>query len=1155
MAQDADHFLGPEGTENDNSRETSQQEAAPQDKPASEFPIVGIGASAGGLAAFERLFKALPPDSGVAFVVIQHLSPPHKSILPEILQRFTTMPVAQVTEGVEVEPNNVYVIPPGSDLALQDGHLRLLKPEKERAYRLPIDFFFRSLAQVQGAHAIGIVLSGTGSDGSLGLKTIKAEGGLTIAQDPETADFVDMPKNAIASKQIDFILPPEKMGDLILKYIHHQILDGYKRGESEYQIPVDGLQNLFYLLRSKTGHDFSQYKQNTLERRIERRMKICMVKDLDAYLNHLEEHPEEVEALFQEMLIHVTHFFREPEAYQALAEKVVRPLIFQKHAAHVPLRVWVAGCSSGEEAYSIAITLQEQIEDMKTDCSVQIFATDLDIDAIMAARRGFYSDGSLENVSPERLRRFFHQGEDGYQIKQTIRDMVVFSTQNLISDPPFSKIDLLTCRNVLIYMERELQNQLFLQFHYSLNPNGCLFLGNSESIGGNNDLFAEIDRKYKLFQRKEVPTQRLLQRRKRPFYQNSVLPVPGTRLNPDKDGSLRVLTEKALLEFHTPACVIIDPKHNVLFIHGRTGKYLEPVPGETNANLIRMAREGLKSELATAIHSVVTHHEMVRREGISVKTNGDYQPINLTVRLVQGPPDLGELIMVVFEEAQIPPQSEMALTVSDAELKGIKGDANSMVEHLRRELKEKDEYLHSIIDELEDINQDLKSSNEELQSTSEEMQSTNEELETSKEELQSINEELNTINGELQSKNEELSAINNDFFNLLASIEIGMIFLDLDLKIRRFTPAVNRFYNFLPADVGRSFIHFVSSLSYDHLVQDIHQVLHDLVPKAIEAQTKDGTWYLINIRPYRTLENVIDGVVITFVDISEQKHGDALRRMGTILRDSNDAVSAQDFNGKILAWNRGATRMYGWSEAAAINMNVLNLVPKEQHAELINLYQKLAAGEEIDSFETQRVTRDGQVINVWATLTSLTDDTGHPIAVATTERDISVRKSVEQQLSFENRALKALRNWHEALLDHPEHPTLAEEACSILVKKAGYRMAWIGVVAEGEVKTVRPIAWAGFENGGLGPMENAWQASIGSALSSKQPVTVRNVMDNLSQADEIAAAREYRYGSYLVLPLIHPGTPQGVLAVYAAEPDAFRDMEVDILEMLSERVI
>jgi two-component system CheB/CheR fusion protein len=952
------------------------------DEPALEFPIVGIGASAGGLAAFEKFFTALPPDPGMAFIVVQHLSPPHKSILPEILQRYTTMPVTQVTNGLAVKPNSVYVIPPGSDLALRDGHLTLLKLKSDRGYHLPIDFFFRSLAQDQGAGSIGIVLSGTGSDGSLGLRAIKAEGGLAIAQEPETAEFGDMPRNAIATREVDFIVPPEKMGELIIKYTRHQVLAGYNTGDGDSPIPADGLQKLYSLLRAKTGHDFSLYKKNTLMRRIERRMKIGQVKDLDAYFSRIQAHPEEIEVLFQEMLINVTHFFRDPEAFEALTEKAILPLILMKHVAHTALRVWVAGCSSGEEAYSVAIAIQEQIEALKLSCTVQIFATDLDPEAIATARKGFYSYGSLENVSAERLQKFFNQEEEGYQIKKNIRNMVLFSTQNLVSDPVFSKIDLLCCRNLLIYLEHELQNHLFHQFHYSLNPEGILFLGNSESIGSNRDLFAVIDRKYKLFQRKDTSTQRFTTTKTRPLINTEISLERVSRSGRPAVGGLREWTEKVLLEYHSPACVIIDKRHNILFIHGRTGKYLEPVPGETNSNLIRMAREGLKTELATAIHAAITHKQTVRREGIRVKTNGDFQVIDLTVRLINGLPEFGELVMVVFEETQATPVEPAPITPSEKR-------KTPRVDELEKALKEKDEYLHTIINELEDTNQDLKSTVEELQSANEEMQSSNEELETSKEELQSINEELGTINAELQNKNEELTAANNDVYNLLTSIEIGTIFLDLDLRIRKFTPAVNQIYNIFPADIGRPISHFVSNLKYDHLLKDIQQVLNTLVPRAAEVQAKDGTWYLINIRPYRTLENVIDGAIITFVDISEQKHGDELRRMGTILRDSNDAITVQDFTGKILAWNRGSVQIYGWTEAEALTMNALEMIPEDKRSEATAIFKRLSRGEDVRSFETQRVTRDGKVLDIWLTLTALVNDANQPVGVATTERDIT----------------------------------------------------------------------------------------------------------------------------------------------------------------------
>jgi two-component system CheB/CheR fusion protein len=751
----------------------------------------------------------------------------------------------------------------------------------------------------------------------------------------------------------------------------------------------------------------------------------------------------------------------------------------------------------------------------------------------------------------ERLQRFFHQEDDGYQVKKNLRDRVVFSTQNVISDPPFSKIDLLCCRNLLIYLEHVLQNQLFLQFHYSLNPEGILFLGNSESISGNSDLFAVIDRKHKIFQRKEALTQRLLKTKTRLVPQRVIPNDPESRTKRPMTGGLREWAEKALLEFYTPACVMIDQKHNILFIHGRTGKYLEPVPGEPNANLIRMAREGLKTALATAIHAAIEHKETVRREGVQVKTNGDYQAINLTVRPAEGPPEFGELIMVVFEEVASSPVSEKATKAPGEKSENARGASNRRVIQLEKELKEKDEYLHTIIDELEDTNQDLKSTNEELQSINEEMQSTNEELETSKEELQSINEELSTINAELQNKNEELSEVNNDIYNLLSSIDIGTIFLDLDLHIRRFTPTVTRIYNFLPTDVGRPIGHFVSSLDYDHLVNDIRQVLHNLVPKAIEVQAKDGTWYLINIKPYRTLENVIDGAVITFVEISEQKQGDVLRRLGTVLRDSNDAVTVQDFNGKILAWNRGASQLYGWKEAEALTMNGLQMIPENTRAEVADLYQRLSKGESIRSFETPRLTRDGRTLDIWMTLTALTDDAKQPVAVATTERDISDRKQDGQIFFFENRALKALNHWYQTLLDTVETTpqSLAEAACRVLVEKAGYRLAWIGKVKQDKAKTITPIAWVGLENGEPERFTETGRESLDLALSSGEPVKVRNRSTN-----QYTNASKPRYESLLALPILSEMNPLGVLVIYADEPDAFVQPEVAGLVAFSRRI-
>jgi PAS domain S-box-containing protein len=591
------------------------------------------------------------------------------------------------------------------------------------------------------------------------------------------------------------------------------------------------------------------------------------------------------------------------------------------------------------------------------------------------------------------------------------------------------------------------------------------------------------------------------------------------------------------------ACVIIDQKHNILFTHGRTGKYLEPVSGETSNNLIRMAREGLKTELATAIHVAAAHKETVRREGLQVKTNGDYQSINLTVQLIEGPPEYGELIMVVFEEALSSPPGSSNLP--DKKLSSAQSASSRHIARLEKELKEKDDYLHTIITELEDTNQDLKSTNEELQSINEEMQSSNEELETSKEELQSINEELSTINAELQNKNEELSGLNNDVYNLLASIEIGMIFLDMDLTGPPVHPGDQSHLQFPASRYRAAHRHFVSKLENDHLDRGYPPGAAQSGPQGDRGPGQ--RWRLVPDQ-HQALPHPGEcdrRRVITFVDISEQKRGDELRRLGTILRDSNDAVTVQDFNGKILAWNRGAAQMYGWSEAEALTMNVLEMMPEIKRAGIVDLYKRMAKGERIHSFETQKLTRDGRTLDIWMTLTALMNDARQMIAVATTERDITGLKPASQNFFFENRALKALNHWYQQSLTHPEAApqSLAEAACRALVEGSGYRMAWVGKATQQNTITTPLIAWVGVENGDLESVIETVQKTVKRALSSSQPVVGRPT-----------SALEHNTGSFLVLPILSGAGPLGVLVIVAAEPEAFVEPEVEALVEFGSRV-
>jgi two-component system CheB/CheR fusion protein len=906
------------------------------------------------------------------------------------------MKVYQVSDGIEIQPNCAYIIPPNKDMALLHGKLHLMEPGAPRGLRLPIDFFFRSLAQDQHERAICIVLSGTGSDGTLGLKAIKGKGGMGMVQDTRSARYDGMPRSAISTGLVDYVLPPEDMPQQLLTYVEHAFGPGAVRGIAPVPETTDSIEKIFILLRAQTGHDFSYYKQNTIHRRVERRMAVNQIGRLDDYVRYLQQNPLEVETLFRDLLIGVTNFFRDTEAFESLQTQVIPPFL-ENRPPDRPVRVWVPGCSTGEEAYSIAILLREQMDTLRRDFKIQIFATDIDGDAIEKARAGVYPDGIVADVSPERLGRFFSQEDNVYQIKKSIRDMVVFAEQNVIEDPPFSKMDLISCRNLLIYLQPELQKRVLSLFHYSLRADGILFLGNSESVGEFADLFSTVDRKWKLYRRKEgMVIHRPLMTFSRPPFMDDIVSARGVEgVTMGKKIGVRELAEKALLQHYTPACAIINEKAEVLYIHGRTGKYLEPAPGEASMNILRMAREGLRLELTTAIRKVSAQKTPVHYAGLEVRTNGERQSINLTVRPVLEPPGMQGLVMVVFEDVIAASHAE-AVETTGAPVTG-EGDPVSLpdriarrVAELERELRAKEEYLQTTIEEMETSNEELKSTNEELQSANEELQSTNEELETSKEELQSVNEELATVNAEHQKKIDDLSRANNDMNNLLAGTGVGSVFLDRQLHIQRFTPAATQVINLIQGDVGRPVGHIASNLTdYDRLVEDAQSVLDTLVPVEVKVRTVKDQWYLMRILPYRTVENVIEGVVLTFVDITELERLRDIGRLAIVVRDSNDAITVQDFEGHITAWNPGAERMYGWSEVEALAMNVRDVVPEERREEALAFVKKLAAGETVQPFETQRVTRSGEVLDVWLMGTTLVNEKGEPYAIATTERDIT----------------------------------------------------------------------------------------------------------------------------------------------------------------------
>ena len=832
------------------------------DKQTTDFPIIGIGASAGGLEAFEQFFRNVPPDIGMCFVLVLHLDPGHDSMLTEILQRSTAMPVHEAQDHMAVALNNVYVIPPNREMSIFNGRLQLSVPENPRGQRMLIDLFLRSLAEEQGEKAIGVILSGTGSDGTLGLRAILGAGGISFVQDPATAKYNGMPSSAIESGLATYVLPVDKMPEQLMTYVKN-IFDLKIKPPAPAPVPAGALNRIMHAIRSRTGHDFSLYKQSTVCRRIERRMIVHNIADTDIYARYLKEHPEEVQQLFKELLINVTSFFRDPESFDALKRDLLPQLLSNKPETYV-FRVWVVGCATGEEAYSIAILLREYMEETKHDFKVQIYSTDIDEDAIAVARSGSYPANIAMDISEERLRRFFVKEETGYRIKKDIREMVVFAVQNVIKDPPFTKLDMVSCRNLLIYLEPELQNRIIPAFHYALKPGGALFLSSSESIGSHAEFFAPINRKWKIYQAKtSIASARTVMARGLSWNVNHPGRGPDDTLK-TKDPNFAELTKRALLQFFAPASVITDERGEILYVHGDTGKYLRPSPGQPSLNIMEMAREGLQAELRTAINNAVAQKTQVVFKGLPVKTNGARHGVTLIVRPLVDPLASRPLLIISFqdmEEQEKPARKGRPVTKKQPE----------HLEELEQELLHTRETLQATIEESQASNEELKSTNEELQSTNEELQSTNEELETSKEELQSTNEELVTLNSELQAKIEQLAVMQNDMKNILDNMDIGTIFLDERFMIKRFTSKAVKLFRLLASDVGRPLGDIKSNLVVDELLADAGAVLDSLIPREKLVQATNNEWYILRILPYRTLDNVIDGVVLTFNDITERK--------------------------------------------------------------------------------------------------------------------------------------------------------------------------------------------------------------------------------------------------------------------------------------------
>ena len=960
---------------------------ASSDEPRSETRlVVGLGASAGGLDAFKTFFALMPPDSGMSFILVQHLDPDRDSSLVSIVGGYTAMPVFQARAGTKVEPDHVYIAPPNALLTIEGGCLHVESPVRTAARRVSINIFLTSLAEDQREDAVGIVLSGYGSDGAIGMAAIKERGGLTLSQ----ADFdhhakEGMPQSAASSGFVDLVLGVDAMPEALLNYQRHRTMfdTGKDQDGIKADIP-DHLNTICAVLRSRLGRDFTQYKSGTLMRRIQRRMHVLQIGETGAYIEQLRSSPTEAELLFRELLISVTRFFRDAEAFEALSEKVLQPLSSDPELSD-PIRVWVAGCATGEEAYSVAILLKEGLRWSKRPRPIQIFATDVDERAIEIARTGIYSGNIALDISAERLASNFVQEDGLYRVAKDLREMCLFSTHDLVKDPPFSRLDLIACRNLMIYFEPPLQQRVLTTFHYGLRPDGKLFLGPSEGVSAQSRLFDPIDKRHRIYARRDTAaTFPALS-----FSRAADSPKTERRAPPPTADDIERRAARVIASY-APAYLVVDRNHDVLRFSGQTAKFLEP-NGVASLNVFNLLHTDLRATVRAGLRHVATTGEAIIQDNVSFKTQDNYETLRLIVEPLSHP-DRTELFVIGFQQFARGAAAQGDPSIADTP------DEDSTVATLQRELAGTRERLRNVSEELEAASEELQSSNEEYLSVNEELQSTNEELETSKEELQSLNEELQTINAELSNRNDSLMRLNSDLSNLFDSTSIATLFLDNDLRIRRFTPRLLDIFNVREGDEGRPISDIVTRLTRDGLADNVRQVLRTLVPLEREVTVLDGTSYLMQVRPYRGLDNVIDGAVVTFVDISERKDGEKARsQLAAIVESSQDAIISYDLDGLITSWNAGAEQLYGHRASEAIGTSMSDLLNGSLPDEWPIWLERLRSGERIEQFDSVRVSQAGRPIDVALSISPVVEGEGRIVGASVVARDVSERKAAETQ--------------------------------------------------------------------------------------------------------------------------------------------------------------
>ena len=1143
---------GPKTRQKRSAEESSEiAESMPSAKPKAEqqtasrgddrLIIVGIGASAGGLEAIEAFFQQMDPQSGMAFVLVQHLDPTHKSILSELVGRFSKMPVQEVTQSLQVEANHVYVIPPNRDLAILNKRLQLLDPTGPRHLRLSIDYFFRSLAQEARDSAVGIVLSGTGTDGTLGVRAIKGEGGLVLVQDPATAAYDGMPRSAIATGIADAVLQPAEMARQLLAYARNATFP-YTVPSSGEPESLDERERLFVLLRSQTGHDFSLYKEATITRRIQRRMTINGIDKESDFIRLLQKSPAEVDALWKEFLIRVTQFFRDQDVFDALGAGIIPELLKRKNPDE-ELRIWVPACSTGEEVYSIAMLIHEHLEHTGATRDVQIFATDIDQAALEVARAGVYPESIISDVSKERLTRFFSKNKSAYVVGKELRRMLVFSSHDVIKDPPFSRMDLVSCRNLLIYMKTELQSRVLGLFHYALNESGYLLLGSSETTSAAQDLFTEFNRKLHLYQRRPKTEARYPRLPYSGFFQSMGLGgiVKGAKIRRNNEPTLREVTEGALLELYAPTCVVVDDAGNMLYVHGQTGRFLEATTGEANLNIARLARKDLSIHLSAAIRESSATKKEVCYRSLRLEGNGEALVIDLRVRPLPGKAPQPSGLLVLFEEVTPRGRTDDADTIPVADAALL--ERTTMLE----------QELASTREVLQTANEELQTSNEELSSTVEELQSTNEELLTSQEELRSVNEELLTVNAELEGKLEQLAEANADKENLLTSTEVGTIFLDLEKRIKWFSPIATKVVYLIEGDIGRPVEHISHRLKDVDLPAVVEQVLDTLAPVDREVCDEAGSWYNLRVTLYRTENHAIGGAVLTLSDISEVRRAKQFALFHKLLESSPDATVIADAGGQIFMINKRAEALFGWSAKELKGRPVEILVParfQQQHRQHRENFLEAPQVRTMGLGSALKCRRkDGSEFFGQISLSPIETEMG--MLVYSAVRDVSEQKQAEQVLQRINRIYQCMERLDaSSCAGSEQNGKMLRRLCRDLVKTAGYAQCWISLKNGKGNAALSPLAQAGVPKKSRSTLEPALSALMGG----NGITVVRDIPTRPDHSELRLLAQSWRFGAVALLPLIKGKRVLGALGLHAEEPWAFGDSELDPLRVLGRRL-